>query len=550
MTGKLGWIERELEEFDYDSESEIENGDWVLQSGDGYFVQELSYGNFAKGKYENSNANTTTTESWTNLTGTSQRTDYEVENAEWMVDDESETIVDLLEYLYNDESATVPNNYRTITVDEQTYNDFESYFANANTNNTSATNSVSNTASTDDDKIIKAIELALAPALPVASIKVRNMVYDVISRYEMQISINGSVATVVINAVRYRKQFSVNDLIPVQSVREVERIGSFDMELGVDGMPEKNVVKLASYLISLIKGHPPNELPTNICLTNTMTKQQVVQVFKQSIGKTNIDDIFIGLPQAEERQEILDYVDLFFASTMFEQNSYREFTELSQIVGADDLYGKLIYVLTCPSLKLKKTVFGPNSSADGTYDPYWNILKYEVNDSSRQSERIAVAKTLVHELLHAYVDLISGKKLSILQDEAMAFALQLGYFSMTGIYTNLYNIENLMNNVDMDNVERLETAVNMWNTFVKNGGNINGGTPLIETTMSVIDVEYKRFRWEQKSLFTKTTKEDFRRLQEITGFGLSNARLKQVAEYFNAKYCTDRFTVQSNAISY
>jgi hypothetical protein len=128
MTGKLGWIERELEEFDYDSESEIESGDWVLQSGDGFFVQELSYGNFAKGTYENVNTNTTTTESWTNLTGTSQRTDYEVEDGEWIVDDECETIVDLLEYLYNNESTTIPNNYRTIIVDSQTYDDFEDYF--------------------------------------------------------------------------------------------------------------------------------------------------------------------------------------------------------------------------------------------------------------------------------------------------------------------------------------------------------------------------------------------------------------------------------------
>jgi hypothetical protein len=282
MIGKLGWIERELEEFDYDSESEIENGDWVLQSGDGCFVQELSYGNFTKGNYENTNANTTTTESWTNLTGTSQRTDYEVEDGEWIVDDESETIVDLLEYLYNDESATIPNNYRTIIVDEQTYDDWESYFENANininANNINIVSSANNTVSVDNDKIIKAIELALAPALPVASVKVRNMVYDVISKYDVQISINDNIATVVVNAIRYKKQFVVNDLIQIQSVREVEQIGNFEMELGADGVPEKNVVKLANYLISLIKGHPPYTLPTNICLTNTMTKQQVTHV--------------------------------------------------------------------------------------------------------------------------------------------------------------------------------------------------------------------------------------------------------------------------------
>jgi hypothetical protein len=130
MTGKLGWMERELEEFDYDSESEIENGDWVLQSGDGCFVQELSYGNFAKGTYENSNANTTTTESWTNLSGTKQRTDYEVENNEWTITDENETEIDTLEYLYNNSASTIPTNYRTITVDETAYDDWEEYFEN------------------------------------------------------------------------------------------------------------------------------------------------------------------------------------------------------------------------------------------------------------------------------------------------------------------------------------------------------------------------------------------------------------------------------------
>jgi hypothetical protein len=129
IIGKLGWIERELEEFDYDSESEIENGDWVLQTGDGYFVQELSYGNFAKGKYENPNANTTVTESWTNLSGTKQRTDYEVETGEWTIANENETEIDTLEYLYNNSATTIPINYRTITVDEIAYNDFEDYFA-------------------------------------------------------------------------------------------------------------------------------------------------------------------------------------------------------------------------------------------------------------------------------------------------------------------------------------------------------------------------------------------------------------------------------------
>jgi hypothetical protein len=61
------------------------------------------------------------TESWKQLTGTLDQTDYAIEDNEWTIDEESETVVDLLEYLYNDESATIPSNYRTINVDEQAY---------------------------------------------------------------------------------------------------------------------------------------------------------------------------------------------------------------------------------------------------------------------------------------------------------------------------------------------------------------------------------------------------------------------------------------------
>ncbi|MDR2705232.1 MAG: hypothetical protein LBC02_05585, partial [Planctomycetaceae bacterium] len=105
MNGKLGWLEREIEEFYYTSESTIDNGDWLLQSGDGYFVQETSYGDFANGELTVTNSDdseTKYTESWKQLTGTNNRTDYIVEDNEWIIDDESETIVDLLEYLYDE----------------------------------------------------------------------------------------------------------------------------------------------------------------------------------------------------------------------------------------------------------------------------------------------------------------------------------------------------------------------------------------------------------------------------------------------------------------
>jgi hypothetical protein len=136
MSGKLGWLEREIEKFYYTSESEINNGDWQLESGTGYYKLELSYGNFANGSNNNN------TESWKQLTGTLDQTDYAIEDNEWTIDEESESVVDLLEYLYNDESATIPSNYRTINVDEQAYDDFADYFESVADNSLSSSTSM------------------------------------------------------------------------------------------------------------------------------------------------------------------------------------------------------------------------------------------------------------------------------------------------------------------------------------------------------------------------------------------------------------------------
>jgi hypothetical protein len=153
MNGKLGWIERELEEFYYTSESTISSGEWELQSGTGYWEQETSYGDFANGSLSvtNNNDNTTTTfkEAWKQLYGNSELIDYTVEDNEWTIDDETENVVDLLEYIYNDDdSATIPSNYRTIIVDNQTYDDFEDYF-----DNVTQTNNFINTQQVEENDI-------------------------------------------------------------------------------------------------------------------------------------------------------------------------------------------------------------------------------------------------------------------------------------------------------------------------------------------------------------------------------------------------------------
>jgi hypothetical protein len=544
MNGKLGWIERELEEFYYTSESTMSSGEWELQSGTGYWEQETSYGNFTNGliSVTNNNDNTTTTfqETWKQLYGNSERIDYEVEDNEWTIDDETENTVDLLEYIYNDDdSATIPNNYTTITVDDQTYNDFEDYFETNNNNGNTIT------PLSDDIKIIKAIELALDPALTAITKNgnwpITNSAYIITDRYDVDVIINGNVATILLVSIRQseHQQLFSNDVFVTRKQKQL--IGQFKIELNANELPDKNTIAMAKYLISLFKANPQNGIENTILLTNNTTKQQVRTVFKNATGKTHVEDIFIGLKQAEERQEIKDYVDLFF-NTYFRQND--SFTELAQIAGADKLYEKLIKVLSDDSLKLQKTTFAHGSSANGKYYDFWNTIKYSIDGSASQSTKISDAKTLVHELFHAYMDLFIGN-IDVKQDEAMAYALIEGHFPLsTGIYKKLNDIEKYM-----DGGGNLTTAVNMWNNVINTANPASGSKPIIEDAMTGTTYTYS-YPYSSEYYDGKTTKDDFRRLQEYTGFGLSLARLKQVATYLNTKYHTDVFKIENNIVSY
>ncbi|MDR2651809.1 MAG: hypothetical protein LBC68_05790, partial [Prevotellaceae bacterium] len=68
--------------------------------------------------------------------GTNNRTDYIVEDNEWIIDDESETIVDLLEYLYDETnnqnsttSSTIPSDYSCVSIASTLYAAFANYFS-------------------------------------------------------------------------------------------------------------------------------------------------------------------------------------------------------------------------------------------------------------------------------------------------------------------------------------------------------------------------------------------------------------------------------------
>jgi hypothetical protein len=364
--------------------------------------------------------------------------------------------------------------------------------------------------------------------------------YLITDRYEVTVSIADDVATVLLASIRQseHQQLFTNDTFVTRKQKQL--IGQFKMELGTNGLPDKNTIEMAKYLISLFKANPQNGIENNILLTNNLTKLQVRQQFKNVTGMTGVEDMFIGLSQAKERQEIKDYVDILFSTMMFENSNIDNgFTQMAQITGANTLYTKLMQVLLDKQLKLKKITFGVNSSANGKYDTYSNILIYEMNSSAFQNVKITDAKTLVHELLHAYVDLISGKPLGVKQDEGMAYALEHGYFSMTtGIYKNLYKVESYLKAGNMTE------ALTEWNLLV------NGNTTKsIEDVMTTTAYQYKLY-WGLKEYSAITTKTDFRRLEEYTGFGLSLNKLKQVADYLNETYNTNIFTIKDNTISY
>jgi hypothetical protein len=284
ITGELGWIENKLEEFDYDSASTIVSGDWILQSGDGFFVQEISYGDFANGSNNNNS------ESWTNLNGTIERVDYVVENNEWTIDDETVTSIDSLEYLYNNSVATIPAGYAAIIVDTQTYDDFEDYFA-SNTTGNNNNNTEETTAEEKNLAILIEMELKreLHAKMDISSYYIVNR-RTVQTTYEVNVSINGNIATVIIGSTT---ETTIGYFLPPSmsySTTGLQEIGRFEMELGANGKPNKNVIELAKYLINLMNEFSQDILIGKITLTTEMTRHNVRAEFIAKLEHNHADD--------------------------------------------------------------------------------------------------------------------------------------------------------------------------------------------------------------------------------------------------------------------
>jgi hypothetical protein len=484
MSGKLGWIERETEEFYYTSESTISSGEWELQSGTGYWEQETSYGDFANGSLSvtNNNDNTTTTfkEAWKQLYGNKELIDYTVEDNEWTIDDETENVVDLLEYLYNDDdSTTIPNNYAAITVNSQTYDDFEDYFAMVNNTGTGNT-SIGNASNENNNHIFyikmpdgfdinarfkKNIYLALESAIS----KERTKPYDVvIENFRFNILIDNDIAANGIATVEVIREYKLaKDIFEIPNPTQITTIGQFKMELGVNGLPDKNTIEMAKYLISLFKANPQNGIENNILLTNDMTELQVRQLFKQVTNKTAIEDAFINLQQAEIRQEIKDKLDAKI-------DPLRQY-EFYNALGLSDMYNKLLLVISDPTLKIKT----PASGTESYYDHKTNTI-FLLDGMNTNVSIIA------HELVHAYTNNICGG-INRVKDEMLATIIQ----NIVGerLTKPLEEWENLIKKSGVTETELTDG----WNALWYIDQDIDKSLP---TLVQRIESEYRYFVWQ------------------------------------------------------
>ncbi len=119
IKGQRGEIQRDYEEFNYDSSSTIVDGNWQLESGDGFYSSGTEMGDFAEGEGEYTKNGTisghewsysgTISESMKEMSGGGTRIDYHVNDNEWAVKDEWETERNTFEYEYSDIASGTNN---------------------------------------------------------------------------------------------------------------------------------------------------------------------------------------------------------------------------------------------------------------------------------------------------------------------------------------------------------------------------------------------------------------------------------------------------------
>jgi hypothetical protein len=178
-------------------------------------------------------------------------------------------------------------------------------------------------------------------------------------------------------------------------------------------------------------------------LTKNTTKEQVKEQFKLVTGLTAIEDIFVGLKQAEERQILKDKIDSLFS----EYNQY-DFYEALEL---DNVYSAIISILTDPKLKIN---FLTNTTP--------NIIQnyYKNNEVSLTlSEGNNNSYLIVHELVHAYNDMRLGG-FSYEKDEAIATII--GNIFVGDIKRSLVRWETVLNKPNVTEAELTDAWNNLW----------------------------------------------------------------------------------------
>ena len=275
--------------------------------------------------------------------------------------------------------------------------------------------------------------------------------YQINRQYSVSIAIDNGIATVSVYLTSWSEHQNLPGGVSVTQ-KTKELIGKFTMEVDNDGLPSKEVLDSARYLIKLYKANPSAN--SVVAITAGMSELDVRQAFKVATGRTAIEDMFIGLPQAEERQMVKNKLDkLLEKAGMIGVKNDVDFTWFYTLSGMDKVYEKLLSTL-CD----KRLSFSNNSTylylmgADGLYHPWTNTIYYDTNTKD---------DTFIHELWHAYHDINLGNPLSLRDEEGVGGTINcfllLYSQKIYGTYCGI--LESIRDGDD----EKLEHFVTSWN---------------------------------------------------------------------------------------
>jgi hypothetical protein len=234
-------------------------------------------------------------------------------------------------------------------------------------------------------------------------------------------------------------------------------------------------------------------------LTKNTTKEQVKEQFKLVTGLTAIEDIFVGLKQAEERQEIKDKIDAII-------DPLRQY-EFYDVIGLNIAYDNILMVLAHQDLKIKSTTGA---------ECYYTNKTIFLQDNT-------VTYTIVHELVHAYNDMLYGG-INRREDEMLA-ELMSGIFSLE-VIRPLILWENLLNKHGVTEVELTDG----WNALWYIDQDRDKSLP---TKLKNVKSHYRNWAWEDPNKYIQNpTLANLIDLKKIYGIYFSQQAIRN---YSNAK---------------